>query len=54
MLADREGALRGFGQPLEDGLALERRLGFETAATGRRGAARFEAGEGRGGAGVPG
>lgn len=53
LLADREGALRGFGLPLEEALALERRLGFSTVETGRRGAARFATGEGRGGAGVP-
>jgi len=50
MLADREAALRGFGLPLEDGIALERRLGWATAPTGQRGAARFAAGEGRAGA----
>jgi enoyl-CoA hydratase len=49
MLADREAALRGFGLPLSDGLALERRLGWSTVATGQRGAARFAAGEGRSG-----
>jgi enoyl-CoA hydratase len=50
MLADREAALRGFGLPLEDAIALERRLGWATAPTGQRGAARFAAGEGRSGA----
>ena len=49
MLADREAALRGFGLPLADGLALERRLGWATVQTGQRGAARFAAGEGRAG-----
>jgi enoyl-CoA hydratase len=49
MLADREAALRGAGLPLEDGLALERRLGWQTAPTGRQGALRFAAGEGRSG-----
>jgi len=54
MLADREAAIRGFGLPLEDGLALERRLGWVTAGVGVEGAARFASGAGRGGAGVPG
>jgi enoyl-CoA hydratase len=49
MLADREAALRGAGLPLDEGLALERRLGWATVATGQRGAARFAAGEGRAG-----
>ncbi|HWP66972.1 MAG TPA: crotonase/enoyl-CoA hydratase family protein [Candidatus Limnocylindria bacterium] len=52
MLADREAALRGAGLPLEEGLALERRLGWPTVTTGHRGAARFAAGEGRSGARV--
>jgi enoyl-CoA hydratase len=54
MLADREAAIQGFGLPLEHGLALERRLGWATVAVGRSGAARFSAGAGRGGQGVPG
>ena len=54
MLADREAAIRGFGLPLDDGLTLERRLGGATFAVGRSGAARFAAGQGRRGAGVPG
>jgi enoyl-CoA hydratase/carnithine racemase len=49
MLADREAALRGFGLPLADGLALERRLGWATVTTGQQGAERFAAGEGRAG-----
>lgn len=53
LLADREAAIRGFGLPLDEGLALEARLGRATFAVGRRGAARFAAGEGRGGRGVP-
>ena len=52
--ADREAAIRGFGLPLDDGLTLERRLGGATFAVGRSGAARFAAGQGRRGAGVPG
>lgn len=54
MLADREAAIQGFGLPLEHGLAVERRLGWEIVAVGRAGAARFAGGEGRGGRGVPG
>lgn len=53
MLADREGALKGAGLPLEKGLALEERLGMKTIAVGRSGAARFARGEGRGGSGLP-
>jgi enoyl-CoA hydratase len=53
MLADREAALRGFGLPLEQGIALERELGWRTVATGQRGAARFAAGEGRSGTRLP-
>jgi enoyl-CoA hydratase len=54
MLADRRGAIEGFGTPLEEGLALEARTGLPTVLTGVRGAGRFAAGEGRGGAGVTG
>jgi len=54
MLADREAAIRGIGLPFEEGLALERRLGWATVRVGRAGAARFRDGAGRGGAGVPG
>jgi enoyl-CoA hydratase len=52
-LADREAALRGAGLPLEEGLRLEAALGFQTIDVAVRGAARFAAGEGRGGRGVP-
>jgi enoyl-CoA hydratase/carnithine racemase len=52
MLADRRGALEGFGQPLADGLALEARLGNEVLDVAVRGAARFASGEGRHGEGV--
>ena len=41
---------RGLGLPLAEGLALEARLG-RTLADAAPGAARFAAGEGRGGAG---
>jgi enoyl-CoA hydratase len=54
MLSDRRAAIEGSGLSLEDGLALEAKLGRASIATGVRGAARFAAGEGRGaeGAGV--
>jgi enoyl-CoA hydratase len=52
MLADRRAAIEGAGLPLAEGLALEHRLGRETLDVAVRGAARFAAGEGRGGAGV--
>lgn len=52
MLADRRAALEGAGLPLAEGLALEHRLGREVLEVAARGAARFAAGEGRGGAGV--
>ena len=51
MLADRRAALEGIGLSLEEGLALEARNGHATLETAWRGAARFAAGEGRGGAG---
>jgi enoyl-CoA hydratase len=53
MLADREAAIRGWGLPLADGLALERQLGGLTVRTGREGAIRFATGEGRAGARLP-
>ncbi len=52
MLADRRAAIEGAGLPLDEGLALEHRLGREAAGVGVRGAARFAAGEGRHGQGV--
>jgi enoyl-CoA hydratase len=51
MLADRRATLEGSGLPLGEGLALEARVGSPTAALGIKGAARFAAGEGRGGEG---
>jgi enoyl-CoA hydratase len=54
MLADRGSAIAGLGLPLSDGLALEAEAGIPTVMTGVQGAARFAAGEGRGGAGVAG
>jgi enoyl-CoA hydratase len=52
MLADRRAAIDGFGLPLADALALEAAAGPEVFEDGARGAARFAAGEGRGGVGV--
>lgn len=52
MLADRRAALEGAGMPLAQGLELEARLGSEALADAVRGAARFAAGEGRGGEGA--
>jgi enoyl-CoA hydratase len=52
MLADRRAAIEGFGMPLSEGLALEAKTGPEVFEAGARGAARFAAGEGRGGAGA--
>jgi enoyl-CoA hydratase len=52
LLADRAAALAGFGRPLEEGLALEAAAGPDVFASGAAGAARFAAGEGRGGAGA--
>jgi enoyl-CoA hydratase len=52
MLADRRAAIEGLGMTLADGLALEARSGPELMAQSARGAARFAAGEGRGGAGA--
>jgi enoyl-CoA hydratase len=52
MLADRRAAIEGFGMPLADALELEAKHGPEVFEDGARGAARFAAGEGRGGAGA--
>jgi len=52
MLADRRAAIDGLGMTLAEGLALESRAGPEVYEDGARGAARFAAGEGRGGAGA--
>jgi enoyl-CoA hydratase/carnithine racemase len=52
MLADRRALLEGLGLPLEQGLALEARLGAAVLCTGVEGASRFAGGEGRGGTGV--
>ncbi len=52
MLADRRAAIEGFGLPLEQGIALEHKLGREVLDVAVKGAARFAAGEGRHGQGV--
>ena len=52
MLADRRAAIEGLGMTLSEGLELEARAGPQVFADGARGAARFAAGEGRGGAGA--
>src|SRR5439155_16651391 len=52
MLADRLAALEGIGLPFEQGLAREAAVGAEVLEAGARGAARFAAGEGRGGEGA--
>jgi enoyl-CoA hydratase len=52
MLADRRAAIEGFGLPLDEGIALEHKLGREVLEVAVRGAARFAAGEGRHGEGV--
>ena len=52
MLADRRAAIEGLGMTLEEGLALEASAGPAVFGDGARGAARFAAGEGRGGAGA--
>lgn len=52
MLADRRAAIEGLGIPIEHGLALEAESGASTFADALTGAARFTAGEGRGGAGA--
>jgi len=52
MLADRRAVLEGAGLSLAEGLALEAASGPATFAVAAQGAARFAAGEGRGGAGA--
>ena len=52
MLADRRAAIEGLGMTLAEGLSLEAKTGPEVFADGARGAERFAAGEGRGGAGA--
>src|ERR1019366_8710320 len=50
LVADRRAAIEGLGMTLEEGLALEARAGPEVFEDGARGAKRFAAREGRGGA----
>lgn len=52
MLSDRRAALEGIGLTFEEGLRLEAEVGFEVFEVAQRGAARFAAGEGRGGEGA--
>ena len=52
MLADRRAAIEGLGMPLAKGLELEAAASPEVFEDGARGAERFAAGEGRGGAGA--
>ncbi|MFL5898182.1 MAG: crotonase/enoyl-CoA hydratase family protein [Solirubrobacterales bacterium] len=52
MLSDRRAAIEGAGTTLAEGLELERRIGREVLDVAARGAARFAAGEGRGGEGA--
>ena len=52
MLADRRSALEGFGMTLDEGLAREAEIGSAVSGVGVKGAARFAAGEGRGGQGA--
>jgi enoyl-CoA hydratase len=52
MLADRRAAIEGFGLPLDQGIALEHKLGRETLHVAVRGARRFADGAGRHGEGV--
>lgn len=50
--SDRAAVYEGIGRPMSDALARERRRGRAALLTAVAGAARFAAGEGRGGAGV--
>ena len=52
MLADRSAALEGIGLTLAEGFRMEARSALPTLETAWAGAARFAAGEGRGGAGA--
>ncbi|HXS32854.1 MAG TPA: crotonase/enoyl-CoA hydratase family protein [Solirubrobacterales bacterium] len=52
MLADRRATIEGFGLPLEQGIALEHKLGRETLHVAVQGARRFADGAGRHGDGV--
>lgn len=52
MLADRLAAVEGIGMTFEEGLEREKQNGMPLLEVAWRGAARFAAGEGRGGAGA--
>jgi enoyl-CoA hydratase len=52
MLADRRSALEGFGLSLDEALTREAEIGSAVTGVGVKGAARFAAGEGRGGKGA--
>jgi len=52
MLADRRAAIEGFGLALDDGIALEHKLGREVLDVAVEGASRFASGQGRHGEGV--
>ncbi len=52
MLSDRRSAIEGSTLPLAESLDFEAKLGLESVRTGLTGAARFAAGEGRGGKGT--
>lgn len=52
MLSDRRSAIEGSTLPLAESLEYEAKLGMESVRTGIKGAARFAAGEGRGGEGA--
>jgi enoyl-CoA hydratase len=52
MLADRRAAIEGIGMPFEEGLAREAAAALDVFEVAARGAARFAAGEGRGGEGA--
>jgi enoyl-CoA hydratase/carnithine racemase len=52
MLADRHAAVAGLGHPLDAALAIEAQTALTTFEAAVSGAARFAAGEGRGGAGA--
>jgi enoyl-CoA hydratase len=47
--SDRASMYDGWGHPLADALRIEMRHGIAVLETGREGAERFAAGEGRGG-----
>jgi enoyl-CoA hydratase len=49
MLSDRRALLEGIGKTLREGIALEAAIGIPSSVVGAMGAARFAAGEGRGG-----